>query len=108
MNRYVIAQIIALVATALSVIGFILVYKGINDSLGGTLVLVGFAVGIVSYLFGGLLTAIKMSAGIAKWGWFLVPFPLDILTFFVCLIVAFIVFIFIPIIPVRIAYKNNM
>ena len=108
MNRYVIAQIIALVATILSVIGFILSYKGINNYWGDYMMLFGFALGIVSYLFGGLLTAIKMSAGIAKWGWFLVPFPLDILTFFVCLVLAFIVFIFIPIIPVRIAYKDNM
>lgn len=33
---------------------------------------------LFSYIFGGLLTAIKMAWEIAKWGWVAVPFPLSI------------------------------
>ena len=33
---------------------------------------------LFSYIFGGLLTAIKMAWEIAKWGWVAAPFPLSI------------------------------
>ena len=107
MNRLKIAQYIALGATALSVIGGFL--GGLSGAgFGETLMYIGFMVGLVSYIFGGLGTAIKMAGGIAKWGWIVVPFPYDIMTFILSFFFAIIVFVFLPIIPVRKAYKESM
>lgn len=58
----------------------------------------GILIGMGSYLFGGFGT-------IAKWGWLVVPFPYDIVTGVVAFAVSLIVFIMVPIIPVRKAYK---
>lgn len=107
MNRLQIAQYIALGATAFSVVGFMLSSMAGLD-FGMVLMMIGFIGGLASYIFGGLLTAIRMAGGIAKWGWFVVPFPYDLMTFFIALILALIAFIFLPIIPVRKAYKECM
>lgn len=106
MKRLKIAQYIALVATALTFIG---VYcGGISGSDTGTAIMgVALTVGMASYIFGGLMTACKMAGKIAKWGWFVVPFPYDIITFFCAFFVAITVFLFIPIIPIRKAYKES-
>ena len=107
MNRLQTAQYIALGATTLSVIGLLL--GGTSGSVIGTaLMCVGFMAGLVSYIFGGLGTAIKMAGGIAKWGWIVVPFPYDLITFGLSFIFAIIAFVFLPIIPVRKAYKESM
>lgn len=107
MNRFKIAQYIALGATAFSVLGFYLgVIKGYDIAL--ILMCIGFIGGLVSYLFGGLGKAFSMAGKIAFWGWVAVPFPYDILTFLLSFIFAIFVFIFLPIIPVRKAYKENM
>lgn len=106
MNRFKIAQYIALGATVFSVIGF-LVAVTINSNVGSSIMCIGFLAGLVSYIFGGLLTAIKMAGSIAKWGWIVVPFPYDLMTFPMAFVFAIITFIFLPIIPVRKAYKQN-
>lgn len=107
MNRLKIAQYIALGATAFSVIGGIL--GGLSESEFGTILMgIGFIAGLVSYVFGGLGTAIKMAGGIAKWGWIVVPFPYDIMTFILSFIFAILAFVFLPILPVRKAYKESM
>jgi len=107
MNRLQIAQHIALGATALSVIGGLV--GGMSGSdFGMILMCIGFVAGLVSYIFGGLGTAIKMAGGIAKWGWIVVPFPYDIMTFIMSFVSAIFAFIFLPIIPVRKAYKESM
>lgn len=107
MNRLKIAQYIALGATAFSVIGGLV--GGLSGSLfGETLMIIGLVAGLTSYIFGGLLTAIRMAGRIAKWGWIVVPFPFDILTFIIAFIYAIIAFVFLPIIPVRKAYKESM
>ena len=78
MKRLKIAQYIALVATAMTLIGVYL--GGITGSSTGSAVMgIALTVGMVSYIFGGLLTAGKMAGKIAKWGWFVVPFPYDII-----------------------------
>jgi ABC-type antimicrobial peptide transport system permease subunit len=107
MNRFKIAQYIALGATVSSVLGFILTEVAGLD-FGMILAGIGFAAGLISYIFGGLGTAIKMAGRIATWGWVVVPFPYDIMTFMCSFIIAIIVFVFLPIIPVRKAYKENM
>lgn len=106
MNRLKIAQYIALGATACSVIGALL--GGMSGSkIGVTLMTIGFLMGVVSYLFGGLLTAIKMAGGIAKWGWVVAPFPYDLITGPLAFVFAAFALFFVPIIPVRKAYKES-
>lgn len=107
MNRFKIAQYIASVATAFTVLGFcIMQFAGM--SIGESIMIIGFIIGLVSYIFGGFLTAIKMAAGIAKWGWIAVPFPYDIITFIFTFFLAIYVLVFLPIVPVRKAYKKHM
>ena len=79
MKRIEIAQYIALGATCLTVLGFVL-----SGIFGGRIPMsmMGYGVmaGIVSYFFGGFGTAVRMAGKIAKWGWLIVPFPYDIVT----------------------------
>lgn len=105
MNRLRIAQFIALGATLVSVIGIILTFNEVD--FGAIMLGVGFVAGLVSYLFGGLGKAIKMAGGIAKWGWIVVPFPYDLVTFIISFIFAILAFVFLPIIPVRKAFKER-
>lgn len=109
-NRYVHAQRIALAATPLSVIGFI----GIIGSMDGEMVAIwpilfvlGMALTCVAYLLGGLLTAIKCALKIAKWGWIIIPFPYDLVTGFLAFFAGLLVFLLVPIIPVRKAYLEH-
>ena len=107
MNRLRIAQYIALGATVLSIVGMAL--GGLTGKTAGCVFMgIGVFVGIASYFFGGFGTAIKMAGKIAKWGWIIVPFPIDLLTFVVTFIFAIYAFLFLPIIPVRKAYKESM
>ena len=68
MKRIEIAQYIALGATCLTVLGFVL-----SGIFGGRIPMsmMGYGVmaGIVSYFFGGFGTAVRMAGKIAKWGW---------------------------------------
>ncbi len=107
MKRLETAQYIALGGTALSILGFCL--GGLSgDQIGTLLLAAGCLLGFASYIFGGFGTAIKMSIKIATWGWIVVPFPYDILTFFLALMFSILAFFFLPIIPVRKAYKKKM
>lgn len=106
MNRFKIAQYIATGATALSVVGFYLaVIKGQDMAIA--LMLLGFVGGIVSYVFGGLGKAFSIAGKIAFWGWVVVPFPADLFTFALSFIASLIIFIMLPIIPVRKAYVEH-
>ena len=106
MNRLKIAQYIALGATVLMALGFCL-YKFAGASFGMTLMGFALFVGLVSYLFGGLGTAIKMALGIAKWGWVVAPFPISLITILASFMFAIVAFICLPIIPVRKAYQES-
>lgn len=106
MNRLKIAQYIALGATVLSVLGFCLQNMA-GLGVGSTIMGAGMVAGLVSYIFGGLWTAIRMAGGIAKWGWIAVPFPFDLVTVVVSFTFAILVFVCLPIIPVRKAYKES-
>jgi hypothetical protein len=105
-NRLKIAQIIAAIGTAFSVVGIILNYK-MGVEAGLTLMGIGMIAACVAYLFGGLFTAIRMAGGIAKWGWIAVPFPFDIATFIIAFVYALFAFLFLPIIPVRRAVREQ-
>lgn len=107
MRNFKLAQTIALGATVLSIAG-IIINEGLGINFGEILMMVGFLAGIVSYIFGGFGTALKMAGKIAKWGWFVVPFPYDIMTFILSFIFTVVAFVFVPIIPVRKAYKEAL
>lgn len=106
MDRLKIAQYVALVATVSLILGIYLT-TSTNSNFGASLIGVGFGGGLISYIFGGLGTAIKMAGKIAKWGWIIVPFPLDIATFIFAFFLAIMVFFCLPIIPIRKAYKES-
>ena len=107
MKRIQIAQYLALGATCLTVIGFIL-----TGTVGGrfsmTMMGYGTLLGIISYFFGGFGTAVRMAGKIAKWGWLILPFPYDIVTGMVSFFISILVFVGLPIIPIRKAYKEMM
>lgn len=103
-NRWKLAQYIAAGATAVSLIGLIAGNMGTGH--GFDIMVVGFLIGIVSYVFGGFVTAVKMAGRIAVWGWRIAPIPFSLITFAFSFICAMFVFFFFPIIPVRKAYKD--
>jgi hypothetical protein len=105
-NRLKIAQIIAAVGTVFSLVGIFLNYQ-MGVEAGLSLMGLGILAAAAAYLFGGLFTAIRMAGGIAKWGWIVVPFPYDIVTFIVAFILALFAFLFVPIIPVRRAIREQ-
>ena len=109
MNRLKTAQYIAAGATILSVTGiiFTLCFSGFLSDFGGLLGGIGIIGAIISYLFGGLGKALSISGKIAKWGWIVVPFPFDIVTGICAFIYVIIALLFLPIIPVRMAYKER-
>ncbi len=107
MKRLQIAQFIALGATAVSIVGAVL-GRTSGDDLGITVMAVGFLIGLISYIFGGFGTALRMAGKIAKVGWVIAPFPFDIVTFLIVLPFAIVIFVCFPIIPVRKAYKEKV
>ena len=68
------------------------------------LLALGIVAGLVSYVFGGLGKALSISGKIAFWGWVVVPFPADLVTFVFSFVFALMAFVLLPIIPVRKAY----
>ncbi len=100
MNRFRIATIIALVASCLSILGVCLGGLSNGGMFSETVMLLGGAVGLVSYLFAGLWTAIKMVIGLAFIGFRIGPFPINIVIGLATCMYAALAFVFIPIIPV--------
>ncbi len=106
MNRTKIALYIAAAATACSVLGWFL--GGLSGPGIGTLLMVmGFLAGLASYILGGLGTAVGMAGRIARWGWYIAPFPFDIMTVILSFVTALYIFAFLPIIPVWKAYRER-
>lgn len=107
MKRITIARNIAAVATTFTVFGFILSTLGIH--VGEDIGILSIMAGLLSYIFGGLGTALKSAWKIAATGWYIIPiFPIDIFTFVITFGVAIIIFVYAPIIPVMMAYKQQM
>lgn len=107
MNRLKIAQYIAGAASVSNILGIYLTFMEIS-SVGGVFLEIGILAGIVSYFFGGFRQACSIALKIAKWGWVAVPFPYDLTTFVLSFFISIYVFIFIPFIPVRKAYKESV
>ena len=106
MKKMVIAQYIAIVATCMTVIGFLL-NLATHTSFSASMFATGMMIGMISYFFGGFGTAVKMAGKIAKWGWIILPFPYDIVTGLVAFFISIFVFMALPIIPIRKAYKEQ-
>jgi hypothetical protein len=104
MKKIQIAQYIAIVSTVLSIIGYFLSQV---SNAGRGLMELGLLVAIIAYIFGGFKNALQMSWSIAKKGWYLVPFPLDILAVMITFVLAIFIFFYLPIIPIRKAYKEE-
>lgn len=111
MNRFQIAKIIATGATIANVLGFMIVrsYEGNHFivTIGMLMLTLGIMATIVAYCFAGFGKALSISSKIAKWGWIILPFPADIVTFIAMIIVAMLIFFVLPIIPVLMACKEN-
>ena len=107
MKRYQIALYISIGATVLSIIGFIVWKASGNSNIGGALMALGFLAGVVSYIFGGLLTAVKMVWDIAKWAFIIVRLPYSLIIFIFTGIFAAFAFFFLPVIPVYKAFKER-
>jgi hypothetical protein len=101
------AQSIAIIATLVSLVGLIVLGVGAT-TVGEAILAVGVCTGIASYIYGGFKTAVNMSGKLAKIGWFIVPFPYDIFTFIITFFFAIFMFVCIPIIPIRKAYKESL
>ena len=104
MKRFKIAQLVALVATVISVIGLIMISGG-NDN-GVTFIGTGFIIGVVSYIFGGLGTAISSAFNIGKVGFLFGAFPFNVFAGLITIIFAILAVVCLPIFPVRKAYKE--
>ena len=49
-----------------------------------------------------------MAFKIAKFGWYIVPFPIDLFTIVISFFIAIVVLIMVPIVPIRKAYKESV
>lgn len=106
MKRLEIAQYIALGATCMTVLGFVI---NLATQSRWSMMMCGYGVmiGLISYFFGGIKTAVKMAGKIAKWGWIILPFPYDIVTGLVAFFISIFVFMALPIVPIHKAYKEQ-
>lgn len=107
MEKFRTAKMIATFATLMSIVGGCLYLFGV-DTVGSFVLMSGWMVGMVSYFFGGFLTAIKMAFSIAKVVWFFCPFPYSLIIFPIAFVFAILAFLFVPIIPIRKMCKENM
>lgn len=105
MKRLKIAQYIAIAATIMSVISWMV---GTHTEMGMVLMLFGTLGALVSYLLGGFRTAAEMASKAAGWDWDIFPFPLDFAMFIGVFILIIGVLVFLPIIPIRRAYKERL
>ncbi len=106
MNRFKIALIIAGVATVLEIIG-LLINHFFEGAHGEGAIGVGILLGLVSYLFAGLLTALKMAKNIGIFGFIFAPFPVNIFIGLLTIVFALYALLFLPIIPIFKAYREN-
>ena len=112
MDRFKIAQYIALGATVSSVLAIILGVAFSNsvimEYVSSFLIVIGLLGALVSYIMGGGLGKAFVFAGKAlKWGWLLIPFPFNFVTGICAFIYAVFAMLLLPIIPVRMACKER-
>lgn len=85
-NRVLIGLGISLVATGLTLFGL---FGGHADGMGMAYLMLAFFAAIPSYILGGGFgSALKAAGKLAKFGWLIVPFPYDLITGLMTLIIA--------------------
>ena len=102
--------LLAGIATALTVFGFLGLYSGVRflQVAGDFMALCAPVLAIVSYIIaGGFGKALKIAFGIAKFGWLILPFPIDIITGMFSFVFAFLAFLFLPIFMVWGGYNQS-
>lgn len=110
-NYKKIGLIASIIGTVLMTGGFAMMCAIPGASRSGSLiggvisvfVVIGFIATVVSYATGGFVEAVKSALHIGKWGWLLMPFPVDLCTGLITTILAFYVLVAFPIYPV---YKS--
>ena len=103
-------MIVAAIVTALSVIGFVCMNSGGDalENIGLVLFFLAFPGAIASYIVGGGFSiAFKFAKKLAVFGWFICPFPVDIFTGVITLIIAILAFLFVPLIFVFLNYRQQ-
>ena len=80
-NRYNISMALAIIGTILSAIGWVGLMRGSQSA--ASFITFGILIAMLAYVFGGLLTALRMASSIAKWGIFFDRFPFNLLKGFV-------------------------
>jgi len=105
------AQKVAVMATIVEIIGFLIAANSgdiqILGDMGICVLLIGILMAVVSYFLCGVKQLIAFAKKLAKWGWFIAPFPFDLIV--APTVFAFVLYVslFLPIIPVRIACKEK-
>lgn len=102
MNRFSIAIIIAIVGMVCFGLGVLLSYMG-AESVAEVLGYGGIIIGLISYIFAGFVTAIKVALKIGMWGFIILPLPFSLMSGALSIFFALVAFIFLPIIPILMA-----
>lgn len=85
-SRVLIGLAISAVATGLTLFGL---FGGHPDGLGMVYIMLAFFAAIPAYILGGGFgKALKAAGKLAKFGWLIIPFPYDLITGFMTLIIA--------------------
>lgn len=85
-NRVLIGLAISALATGLTLFGLL---GGHPDGQGMMYIVLAFFAAIPAYILGGGFgKALKAAGKLAKFGWLIIPFPYDLLTGFLTLIIA--------------------
>lgn len=103
-NRYNISMTLAIIGTILSAIGWVGLMRGSQSA--ASFITFGILIAMLAYVFGGLLTALRMASSIAKWGIFFDRFPFNLLNMLASFVLAILVFLCFPVIPVMKARKQ--
>ena len=107
MQRSKLGFLISGVSSIFGIISWVCMFK-MNATLYGISFLVAVIGAVVSYVVtGGVGHAIKCAAKIGKWGWIIMPFPMDILTGLCSMFIALTGFMTVPFIFVAMGYKET-
>lgn len=107
-NRFKYAMIIGGFASVLGAITFLFLKSDAKGNVFLDILAISWLlVTVIAYMLGGFGTMIKTAWGIAKWGWYLIPiFPVDLFLLLLALMLSVMAFLFVPIVPIVIAYSN--
>lgn len=101
MKKEVVGLGLSVVATGLAVSGVLLSISSFEA--------VGLLLSIVSYILaGGISSAFKWALKFGKIGWYIVPFPLDILAGVGTIIISICVFLCVPVVFVYSNYRKTV